>query len=144
MQCCITLYWRSSWIFLLKMQSAMRKRVLRVLFWSLCVELHSLFFDADSWLWRLQSIRLPGISSEVCTIPYCKYLVFFIFSSRESYFCCFVWHFSCMTPNCVCRTGFRINACWRRPLRKWQFSISHSGEHVSIHWFLSGLGSRNQ
>lgn len=39
--------------------------------------------------------------------------------------------FSCkpyLYQTLVCRTGFRMNGCWRRPLRKWKFSISRSGE----------------
>ncbi len=42
----------------------------------------------------------------------------------------------CLTPAlyqswlCLCRTGSRMSECWKRPLRKWLFFISPSGEQV--------------
>ena len=32
--------------------------------------------------------------------------------------------------SCLCRTGFRMSECWKKPLRKWLCFISPSGEQV--------------
>lgn len=49
----------------------------------------------------------------------------------------FVWIVSDMFLSlCLCRTGFRMSECWKRPLRKWLFFISPSGKpnfKASVH-----------
>lgn len=100
------------------------------------------FLFVCSWLWGLQSIRLPGFPAEVCPVSYCKPTVCLFF------FCAFfvsvfqMWdknmsHVSCAV--CVlflvflCRTGSRMSECSKRPLRKWLFSTSRSGGHFKAH-----------
>lgn len=43
--------------------------------------------------------------------------------------CSFVWIGSnTFLSLCLCRTGFRMSECWKRPFRKWLFFISPSSK----------------
>lgn len=92
-------------------------------------------FFVHSWFWRLQSIWFPGVPPEICAVPYCECIIFYGLHVKWKMLqlpCADL----CLTPawyqSCVClfRTGSRMNECWKRPLRRWLFCISPSGEQL--------------
>lgn len=77
-----------------------------------------------SWLWRLQSVRFPGLPSKICPLPYSKSFIL----KLKSRFCFFAFILS--IGIILYRTGSRMSEPWKRPLRKWHLFISPSGERV--------------
>lgn len=99
-------------------------------FYSCAYSIHHLHLKhlfIHSWLWGLQSVRFPGLPSEICPLPYRKSLIdkhqisFFFFFFLKFILSINVFHF---------RIGSRMSEPWKRPLRKWRFFISLSGKRV--------------